>query len=146
MKIDSKFTDFISKHHVMTLATISKDGSVSCCALFYVYLEEENVFIFTSSKETQHAENIENNNNVAANIILETKVIGKIEGLQIKGLALRASETSIKNTKIEYLKKYPYAVFMDLDLWVLKPTMFKLTDNKLGFGNKLIWSDLRDVK
>lgn len=144
MGLDSRFTDFISKHHVMTLATISKENTPSCCALFYVYLKEENIFVFTSSEGTKHVANMLENRNVAANIVLETKVVGQIEGLQIEGDAFKASESGIKNAKKEYLKKYPFAVFMDIDLWVLKPSALKLTDNKLGFGKKLLWNRLEN--
>jgi uncharacterized protein YhbP (UPF0306 family) len=27
----------------------------------------------------------------------------------------------------------------DLEIWMVAPTMMKLTDNTLGFGKKLIW-------
>ncbi|MFI3263115.1 MAG: pyridoxamine 5'-phosphate oxidase family protein [Rikenellaceae bacterium] len=142
MELDSKFIDFISKHHVMTLATISKDNIPSCCALFYVYIKEANVFVFTSSEGTKHVENMVDNPTVAANIVLETKIVGQIEGLQIEGEVFKSAESGIANAKKEYLKKYPFAVFMDVDLWVLKPAKLKLTDNKLGFGKKLLWSNL----
>ncbi|MFI3267901.1 MAG: pyridoxamine 5'-phosphate oxidase family protein [Rikenellaceae bacterium] len=145
MELDSPFIDFISKHHVMTLATISKENVPSCCALFYVYIKEANVFVFTSSEGTKHVENMVINNKVAANIVLETKVVGQIEGLQIEGEVVKASESDVKNAKKEYLKKYPFAIFMDIDLWVLKPSALKLTDNKLGFGKKLLWSNLQEI-
>lgn len=80
------------------------------------------------------------NPKVAASIVLETNVVGKIRGLQIKGSVkqLKGKEESV--AKATYLKKYPFAVLAPLELWELKIEWAKQTDNRLGFGNKLIWS------
>lgn len=144
MGIENIFIEFIAKHHVMTLATVSEEIGLSCCSLFYVYIKSENVFVFSSSEETRHASSMLKNSKVAANILLETKVIGKLEGLQIEGEVFRSEESGISGLKKAYLKKYPFALVMDVDLWVLKPYILKLTDNKLGFGKKLLWSSLND--
>ena len=37
------------------------------------------------------------------------------------------------------LKKFPYAVLMKTTLWILEIEYIKMTDNRLGFGKKLIW-------
>ncbi len=136
--IDSKIIEFINEHHVLTLAT-SRNNEPYCANCFYVYLEDENVFVFTSDAETKHIQDVEIQNKVAASIVLETTMVGKIQGLQITGL-LSMPENDIKQ-KISktYLKKYPFAVLMKTTLWVLSPDFLKFTDNRLGFGKKIIW-------
>ena len=40
-----------------------------------------------------------------------------------------------------YLRRFPYAVVADLTLWTMRPTSMKFTDNRLGFGKKLLWHE-----
>ncbi len=137
---DRRITDFIVKHHVMTLAcSDASTGAPYCCNLFYTYSRKGNYFIFTSSPKTLHASMFKANNAVAASIVLETAVVGKIRGLQLCGTVRRPAEDEMEGVKIAYLKKFPYAIFMDLDLWIFEPSMMKYTDNRLGFGTKLLW-------
>ena len=37
-------------------------------------------------------------------------------------------------------ERFPVANLMDLHLWQLDVTYLKFTDNRLGFGKKLIWT------
>jgi hypothetical protein len=45
----------------------------------------------------------------------------------------------LKSAKKAYLDKFPIARFSTLYLWGIKPTAMKMTDNRLGFGKKIIW-------
>jgi uncharacterized protein YhbP (UPF0306 family) len=38
-----------------------------------------------------------------------------------------------------YLNKFPFAKNMPLYLWFLEIISVKMTDNNLGFGNKINW-------
>jgi uncharacterized protein len=135
---DKRIRDFIKEHHVLTLAT-SKNGQPWCTNCFYAYHETENVLIFTSDDDTRHIQEALANPQVAASIVLETGVVGKIRGLQITGkLVLPEGDLSGK-VKKRYLKKFPYAALMDTKLWVLVIESMKMTDNRLGFGKKLFW-------
>ena len=134
--IPEAIVSFIRKHHVLTLATSDESG-VWCSNCFYAYDRDNLRFIFTSSPQTHHATQMHKNNQVAASIVLETRIVGRIQGLQIRGEVKMADS----NAKSIYLKRFPYAVATELHLWELKPTKLKLTDNTLGFGKKLIWED-----
>ncbi len=136
--IDQKIIDFISEHHVLTITT-AKDNKPYTANCFYVYLPEQNMFVFTTDKETRHGSEMLENPQVGANIVLETNTVGKIQGLQITGKAKELKGEDLKTGKRAYLKKYPYAVLKLETMWGLKPDFFKLTDNRLGFGKKLIW-------
>ncbi len=136
--MDPKIINFINEHHVLTLATsINDQAYVANC--FFVYLSKENAFIFTSSPETRHGSEMLINKRVAANIVLETKTVGKIQGLQMMANIEKLEGVEERNMKIAYLKKYPFAVLKLETMWKLTPDFMKLTDNSLGFGKKLIW-------
>ena len=135
MEIDKKIEKFISSRHVLTLATSTTDGHPYCCNIFYAYNKQEGAFIFTSDDHTHHAQMMSNNPRVAASIVLETRIVGKVQGLQITGEVKRAAD----GDKALYIKRFPYAAVADLQLWRLEADFMKLTDNTLGFGKKLIW-------
>jgi len=51
------------------------------------------------------------------------------------------SEIQEKELENIYFKSFPYAVAMNPKPWQIKVNYFKMTDNKLGFGKKIIWSE-----
>ncbi len=132
-----KIGSFLDEHHVLSLGT--SDGSeLSVCSLFYTYAKEKTSFIVASSDETKHIQNINYKNSVAGNILLETKTIGKIQGVQFRGDFIPLEDNELKKL---YFKAFPYALAMNPKLWQIKVTYFKMTDNKFGFGKKIIWQD-----
>ncbi len=135
MDIDNKIEKFIKAHHVLTLATATLNGEPYCCNCFYAYDKESSAFIFTSGMDTHHSQMMAQNNCVAASIVLETRTVGKIQGLQITGHIKTAKDSD----KTLYIKRFPYTAIADLTLWRLEADFMKLTDNTLGFGKKLIW-------
>jgi len=135
---EKRIVEFIHEHHVLTLATV-EENTPWCSNCFYTYLEEENCFVFTSDDETKHARHAMSNANVAGSVVLETTLVGKIQGIQFTGIMERPGTDLLKKAKKAYLKKFPYAALMKTSLWVLNLNHIKMTDNRLGFGKKLIW-------
>jgi uncharacterized protein YhbP (UPF0306 family) len=140
--IEQRILGFIADHHVLTLA-VSKDNVPYCAHCFYAYIPEKNLFIFTSDPETRHIRDAESSGNyrVTAGIALETKMVGKIRGLQLTGRLFIPEGSDLKAARKTYLSRFPYAALMKLHLWALQPEFMKLTDNRLGFGTKLIWEE-----
>ena len=136
--VDSRIIRFFRKHHVLTIATTS-DNEPWCANCFYVYLEEENALVFTSDIETRHGQEFAKNPLVAGSVVLETLVIGKIRGIQFQGIISEPDGDLYKIYKQGYLRRFPVAALMDTRLWVVKLSYIKMTDNRLGFGKKLIW-------
>lgn len=133
--VDKRIVDFIKRHHVLTLATVSSEGEPYCAACFYAYDKERNRLIFTSDDTTCHTQQMLKNAAVACGITLETRIVGKIQGVQICGIAKRGDDSD----KSLYIKRFPYAAIAPLHIWSVEPTFIKFTDNTLGFGKKLIW-------
>jgi uncharacterized protein YhbP (UPF0306 family) len=136
--VDSRIVRFFRKHHVLTVAT-SINNEPWCANCFYVYLEEENSLVFTTGGETRHGKEFVENPVVAGSVVLETIVIGKIRGIQFQGIVSEPSGVHLDRAKSCYLKRFPVAALMDTRLWLIKLTHIKMTDNRLGFGKKLIW-------
>ncbi len=136
--IDKKIIRFFRKHHVLTIAS-SVNNEPWCANCFYVYLEEENTLVFTTGTDTRHGKEFAKNPLVAGSVVLETMVIGKIRGIQFQGIVSEPEGEMISKAKLAYLKRFPPAALMDTHLWVVKLIHIKMTDNRLGFGKKVIW-------
>lgn len=136
--MDKRISRFIKAHHVMTLAT-SRDNKPWCANCFYTLLEEEQTLVFSSDKEARHTQEAQYNPQVAASIVLETKIVGKIQGVQIEGLMRLPHTDEVSRTKKAYFKRFPYALAMNPSLWLLEIHSIKMTHNQLGFGKKLHW-------
>lgn len=130
-----KITAFIDSHHVMSLATTDKE-SLSVCSLFYAYDAESLSFVVASADATTHVLHTQKNPNIAGNILLETALVGKIQGVQFWGIF---EELQSKKLKTLYFKKFPYALALNPKLWSIKVNRLKMTDNTLGFGKKILW-------
>lgn len=137
--VDQKIIKFFKKHHVLTIATTVNDEPW-CANCFYVYLEEENALVFTSGTDTRHGQEFLKNARVAGSVVLETLVIGMIRGIQFQGIVTLAEGEILSRAKSAYLKRFPVAALMETHLWVVSLTNIKMTDNRLGFGKKLIWT------
>lgn len=138
--IPSRMLTFINEHHIFTLA-VSRNDRPWCATCYYVYLPELNLFVFTSDHETRHIKDVVESGNyhVAGAIALETKMTGKIRGLQFSGQMILLEGATLKKARAAYLKAFPVARLAVLHLWGLVPDRMKMTDNRLGFGKKLFW-------
>jgi uncharacterized protein YhbP (UPF0306 family) len=136
--MDERIIKFINKHHVLTVAT-SVDNKPWTASCFYVFLEDEMSLVFTTDDGTRHGREFSLNPLVAGSVVLETNVIGKIRGIQFEGRVSRPDPELHRKAKAAYLKRFPVAMLMETSLWIVRLTHVKLTDNRLGFGKKLIW-------
>ena len=137
--IDRRVIRFFRKHHVLTIGT-TVENEPWCANCFYVYLEEENALVFTTGNDTRHGQEFVKNPMVAGSVILETMVIGKIRGIQFQGIVSEPEGEMLSKVRRAYLKRFPPAILMDTHLWVVKLTFIKMTDNRLGFGKKIVWT------
>jgi uncharacterized protein len=136
--MEKEIISFIKQHHVLTIATCI-DNEPWCASCFYAYMDDENALVFTTDNTTRHGKEFTMNPIVAGSVVLETRIIGKIRGMQFQGIVSEPGEERMKKVKKTYLKKFPFAALMDTRLWVADLTMIKLTDNRLGFGKKMVW-------
>jgi uncharacterized protein YhbP (UPF0306 family) len=136
--IDRRIIKFFRKHHVLTVAT-SVENESWCANCFYVYLEEENAIVFTTDLNTRHGREFLKNHRVSGSVVLETMIIGKIRGIQFQGTVSEPEGEMAVKAKNAYLKRFPVAMLMDTHLWIVTLAHIKYTDNRLGFGKKLIW-------
>lgn len=142
--IDKRIIRFFRRHHVLTIAT-SVGNEPWCANCFYVYLPGSNSLVFTTENDTRHGKEFLLNPLVAGSVVLETKIIGRIRGIQFQGIMSEPSGEAMSEARRAYLAKFPVAMLMKTRLWICELTYIKMTDNRLGFGKKLIWERNRGV-
>ena len=103
------------------------------------------VYFLEALKSTNHAiretvKTMSHGNIVAGGIALETKQIALLRGLQFTGVMEPCGESDLDRCRLLYLKRFPFAVLKMGELWKISIKEAKLTDNRLGFGTKLLWS------
>jgi hypothetical protein len=133
---------FLAEHHVLTLAT-ARDGAPWCAHAYYAYMEGRNRFVIASDPETRHMRELLDtaHRRAAWAVALETKIVGKVRGIQCAGRLVALEGAALAEAKAAYLGRFPVARMMPrLDLWGLEPESLKLTDNRLGFGTKVLWN------
>jgi uncharacterized protein len=137
--LNKRIVKFIKSHHILTIAT-SVNNEPYCATCFYSYIEEDNLFIITSDYDTKHARDMLKQNRVSGAIALETKIIGKIRGIQFTGNVTDLSAKDNASARKSYLMRFPFAILKETTLWSIEPDYIKMTDNRLGFGKKIYWN------
>jgi len=135
--MDDRIIDFLSNNHLLSLAT-SKENIPHACNCYYVYDQTQQVLIFSSDSKTKHANHFLDNPNVSASISKDNIDYKKIQGIQLTGVVHSIQKDLDRYTEF-YLNKFPFAKNMPLSLWFLEIISVKMTDNNLGFGNKINW-------
>ncbi len=123
---------------MLSIATVSERGPW-CASCFYSWDEENNTLILTTDPTTRHGAEFRSNPFIAGTIALETKRVGRIRGAQFTGIVSEPQGDDLARARHIYLKRFPYAILVELHLWVITPDYIKLTDNRLGFGKKIVW-------
>jgi hypothetical protein len=136
--IERRIIRFLRRHHVLTIAT-SANNEPWCANCFYVYLKDENAVVFTTDRETRHGQEFIKNPLVAGSVVLETRITGKIRGIQFQGIVTELEGKMLQKASRAYLRRFPVAALMETRLWMVELTHIKMTDNRLGFGKKLVW-------
>ncbi len=139
-ELNKRIEKFIDEHHVLTLATCT-DNESWCCNCFYTFLSSEKAFIFTSDDDTKHILMGLENPQVSGSVVLETSTVGKIRGIQFTGKLIKVDSSEKSKYRLQYLKKFPFAVLVNTSLWIIKVELIKMTDNRLGFGKKIYWEN-----
>lgn len=133
--MDERIVKFLKKMHLASLCVVDDEGQPYAFSAFYAFDEVNFGLLLASSNESSHIKFLKNSKLVSGTIALDTKIVGKIEGVQFQGVMSEASEDGQK----KYFKRYFYAKAMDPKIWTIGLEKVKFTSNTLGFGNKICW-------
>jgi len=138
IELHKRIRTLLRRHHLLSIA-VMYNGSPWCASCFYAWDDGNNTLVITSDTTTKHGSAFLTESSVAGTIALETKRIGRIRGMQFTGVISEPHEKALERARRCYLLRFPYAVLADLHLWTISLNHIKLTDNRLGFGKKILW-------
>ncbi|MDH7463574.1 hypothetical protein QEG73_19905 [Chitinophagaceae bacterium 26-R-25] len=134
--LSKKVLTFIQSQTVITLCVC--DNNVPYTAMcYYVYLPEENIIVFKSKQETTHM-NVALKNSLIAGAVRQDKLLStNVVGVQLTGMLLASNNNSLLSIATrKYYMKYPFAVAVSGDIWMIRPDTIKYTENKMGIMGK----------
>lgn len=139
LKVSERIIVFLKSNTDFTIATCSNNIPY-CANCFYAYDEEQNLIFFKSKIKTKHIRQALENNNVAGSITPDKLDTATIQGIQFNGNFIEPQNELLNRLKKMYYKKYSFAIALPGNLWAIKLSYIKMTDNTLGFGTTIEWS------
>ncbi len=153
--MDARMRDFLERSHLMSLSVVECieesaesvkcndkqesfkiQNDVYCASCYYAFCAESLSLCFKSDEESRHIKLAEENPYVGVIVAKDSKVLGAIEGLQIKAYFKGAT---LAEEKI-YYAKFPFAKLGHGRVFALKILWAKYTNNALLLQEKLIYT------
>ncbi len=137
--VPAAIRDFLAEHQVLSLALCQGEQPWAASA-FFAYEDHGQRLLLLSSHDTQHGRCLATNPLVAGTIAGQFTEIAQIRGLQFAGSCRVLQGDEADAALATYYQRFPQARGMLAPVWEIRPTQLKLTDNRLGFGTKILWN------
>ena len=136
--VDERIISFIDSNTNLTLA-VSENNKPYCANCFYAFDKENLFLVFKSKLSTNNIEIALKNSSVAGTIVPDSLDKLHVKGIQFTGKVKQADGENLSAAKKIYYLKYPFAMALPGELWIIELHTLKYTDNTLGFGKRLEW-------
>jgi len=94
--MDERIVKFLKKMHLASVCAIDDEGQPYAFSAFYAFDELNFSLLLASSDDSSHIKFLKNSKLVAGTVALDTKIVGKIEGVQFQGVMREAKENEIE--------------------------------------------------
>lgn len=136
--IPKEIAKFLNEQTCVNIACIDAENQPYCFTRFFAFDEKNKCIYFKSSDNTHHAQLL-TENGISAGTVLEDRLNKAfLKGLQFQAFVRKSNADDSLASKI-YHKKFPMALVVPGDIWVVEFKVMKFTDNALGFGHKIHW-------
>lgn len=136
--MNERIIDFISSQKVATVCCTDEDNNPYCFSCFFAFDVTQHALYFKTSAGTRHADLMLLKSAVAGTVQPDKLNPMAIKGLQFTGQVIPEGSWK-EHAAAVYHRKYPFALAMKGDIWMVKLEYIKMTDNTLAFGKKIIW-------
>jgi uncharacterized protein YhbP (UPF0306 family) len=138
--IPESIIDFINDQTCSTVCCVDKEDDPYCFSCFYAFDPEEGSIYFKSSSDTLHAQALRENHFVAGTIQPDKLNSLMVKGIQFRGLAMSPEHPLARKGTSKYYLKFPLALAMPGEVWTIRLSHIKMTDNTLAWGKKIQWT------
>jgi uncharacterized protein YhbP (UPF0306 family) len=137
--MDETIKFFLQHQSVVTICCTEEDGSPYCFPCFFAFNAAQGLLYFKSSSKSHHATLLSKNPEIAGSILPDKLNVLQLKGVQFEGKILPSGHELQQRSSINYYSKYPQALLIPGDIYVIQLTNIKMTDGAKGFGKKITW-------
>ena len=143
--INDSIICFLERQTCATICCTDEVGMPYCFNCYYVFNQESGVLYFKSSSEALHSALLKNKPPIAGTVLPDklNKLITR--GVQLRGEVLQHLYPMAKDAYLKYHKKYPMALAIKGEVFTIQLNDIKMTDSKLGFGEKISWKRVEKI-
>jgi uncharacterized protein YhbP (UPF0306 family) len=143
--MNDSITHFLQKQTCATICCVDGNGLPYCFNVFYAFHPGKARLYFKSSERSRHTSLMATHSQVAGTILPDKLNSLLIKGVQFTGTAMMAIDSLPEQAAFYYYKRFPFALAMTGELWLVELQSIKMTDNSKGFGKKLSWNKEENV-
>lgn len=130
---------FINGQKIATVCGADEAGNPYCFHCFYAFNAQAGLLYYKSSPEVYHTKLLLQRPLVAGTIQPDKLNTLAVQGIQFEGELLPQGHALTNGAASVYYKRMPYALALPGEIFTLRITRIKMTDNRRGFGKKLLW-------
>lgn len=138
--MDQRIVEFINGQKVATVCGVDAENNPYCFSCFYAFDKERNLLYYKSGGGAHHSEILQHNPVVSGTINPDKLNSLAIKGVQFNGRVLDPADEICSEASPVYHKRFPFALAMPGDIWIIRLEVIKMTDNTLSFGKKIHWN------
>lgn len=138
--MEEKIVNFIQKQTCAGICCLDESGNPYCFSCFYVFNYEKGFLYFKSSDSSRHASLLKKSPFVAGTIQPDKLNKFIIKGIQFEGKIVRPDDIMLKQAIKKYHLKFPMAMAIPGEIWIIQLENIKMTDSTIGFGKKIYWN------
>lgn len=139
LKVTENIIDFIKQQKCMSICCLNLEGLPYCFSCYYAFNSDAMQLYFKSSTDSNHVKYLNHHQKIAGTILPDKLKNLIVQGIQFEGSIILHHEADHKLASKTYHSKFPFALVMPGEVWLIEIDSIKMTDSTQGFGKKLVW-------
>lgn len=138
--MNKDIAQFIKKQKTATVCTVDAQGNPYCFSCYYAFDEENGVLIYKTHADSHHYGMMRQKYEVAGTILPNRADPVIVRGIQFEGVVTDKDDPIASHASRDYHLRFPFALAMGGEIWVIRLQHIKMTDSSKGFGTKIEWN------
>lgn len=138
--MDNNIIEFLEKQTCASICCLDEDNRPWCFSCFFIFNPGEGLLYFKSSPGANHSSMMKKVPLIAGTVLPDKLNKLRTQGIQFDGVVLDSMDRLTLGASQYYHKKNPLALAIPGDVWTIQVNRIKMTDSKMGFGKKIVWS------
>ncbi|QEC69227.1 hypothetical protein FRZ67_18625 [Panacibacter ginsenosidivorans] len=137
--MDEAIKLFIEKQKAATICCVDEQNNPYCFSCFYALIRENDLLVIKSSASSNHVKLLLQKPCVSGTILPEKLNVFPVKGIQFTGMMLQVPGVYAVNAAKEYHKKFPFALAIPGEIYIVRLEAIKMTNSGKIFGEIITW-------